>query len=156
MEPVVKNYHAFKAVGMKVTGQNMNNEISNMWKEYFSKSQSLKNVKEGGYYYGVCSPMSQNTKEKGFDYIACREVNNFNDVPEGMVTVDIPEGKYAMFTYKGNIMKISTIYNYIFGEWVKKTDMKPDNDRNDFELYDERFKGEEDDSELDIYIPIKD
>ena len=155
MEPVVKNFRAFKAVGMKYTGQNMNNEIPQMWDVFIKRAGEIKNLKEGGYYYGVCSPMSQNSAERGFDYIACREVNNFDDVPEGMVTCDIPEGKYAVHTYKGSIANIKTIYDFIFGKWIKETEMKVDSDRSDFELYDERFKGNADDSELDIYIPIK-
>lgn len=60
-----------------------------------------------------------------------------------------------MFTHKGSLNDILKTYQYIWGTWALLTDETIDN-RDDFELYDERFTGKENDnSEVDIYIPIK-
>lgn len=46
-------------------------------------------------------------------------------------------------------------YIYIWGEWSVNSKYELDN-REDFELYTERFTGENNiQSEIDIYVPIK-
>ncbi len=156
MEPVIKDFPEIKAVGLRYIGKNENNEIPEMWDEFMQRTKEIKNLKKEGYAFGVCSPMSKNTLENGFEYTACLEVNDFDGIPDKMAMVDIPAGKYAVHTYKGKISNIKDIYDYIFGTWRKETKLTVDNDRSDFELYDDRFKGEAHDSEVDIYIPIKD
>jgi len=67
----------------------------------------------------------------------------------------IPSGKYAVFTHKGKVDDLRITYDYIFGTWIFKTDLKLYT-RDDFELYGEKFLGREnEDSIIKIYIPVK-
>lgn len=154
MEPRIENFRAFNAVGLHYKGNNENNEISAMWDKFVPRMVEIKHRK-GDLAFGICSPMSQNNAADGFEYIACVEVDSFDDMPEDMVTAVIEEGKYAVFTHKGNVSGIGNTFGYIYGTWAKNTDLQLDHDRSDFELYNEKFKGGGDDSEVDIYIPIK-
>lgn len=80
--------------------------------------------------------------------------------PKGLVsekydTKILEGGKYAKFTYIGAIDNLLQFYIYIWGEWSINSKYELDN-REDFELYTERFIGEDDiRSEIDIYVPIK-
>ncbi len=72
-----------------------------------------------------------------------------------MVAKIIPQGKYVVFTHKGSIHKLQETYEYIWGTWIPFSKVELDM-RDDFELYDEGFKGANNHlSEIDIYIPIK-
>ena len=51
-------------------------------------------------------------------------------------------------------MKIFWSKLKIYSEILPTLEFKVDNDFN-FELYDERFKHDSEDSEFDIYVPIK-
>ncbi len=83
------------------------------------------------------------------------EVTSFDYIPEGMVAKVIPQGKYVLFTHKGSIHKLQETYEYIWGTWIPFSKVELDM-RDDFELYDEGFKGENNYlSEIDIYIPIE-
>ncbi len=82
------------------------------------------------------------------------EVSSDDKLPHDLIAKTISAGKYAVFTHKGAISNILKTYQYIWGTWVLLTTEIIDN-WDDFELYDERFTGREDeDSEIDIYIPI--
>lgn len=64
-------------------------------------------------------------------------------------------GKYAVFTHKGKLDTLHMTYEFIWGTWVLCSGYEIDL-RDDFEFYDERFLGpDQDASEFDIYIPIK-
>ena len=83
------------------------------------------------------------------------EVTSYDSMSANIVTKTIPAGKFAVFTHKGSLSNILKTYQYIWGTWVLLTKETLDN-RDDFELYDERFLGRDSEqSEMDIYIPIK-
>lgn len=64
-------------------------------------------------------------------------------------------GEYAVFTHKGKIDALKMTYDYIWGTWLLCSGFEIDS-RDDFELYDGRFLGADNDlSEIDIYIPVK-
>ncbi|CAN5664797.1 hypothetical protein BH10BAC5_BH10BAC5_28750 [soil metagenome] len=155
IKPDIKNFPPFKAIGMKYSGKNENNEIVVLWDKFIPRMSEIKNVSERGNSFGVYSPIGETDYEKQFDYIACLEVNEIEDIPNNMVSVEIPEGKYAVFTHRGSVKNMMEMDDYIFKKWMKETELKVDEDRYDFELYNENFKGEADDSEIYFYIPIK-
>ena len=68
--------------------------------------------------------------------------------------------KKNVFTHKGLIvgkngeMNLSNTYEKIYGDILPSLDFEVDNDFN-FELYDERFSHNSEESEFDIYVPVK-
>jgi AraC family transcriptional regulator len=90
-----------------------------------------------------------------FEYIASVEVSRLDEVPKGMVGRTIPQQKYAVFAHKGKTDRIKETYKYIYGTWQPKSNCELVK-APDFEYYDERFDANnQEDSEMDIYIPIK-
>ncbi|KKL10041.1 hypothetical protein LCGC14_2559820, partial [marine sediment metagenome] len=100
---------------------------------------------------------SKELVEKGENrYIVCNEVSQVEEVPEGMITETFPAQKYAVFTHIGKLNNLGETIRYINGEWL------PNNSTYErvpygieFEYYDQRFRLNSDDSELDLYIPIQ-
>ena len=155
MEPRITQIDGFKIVGMKYYGENKNNEIAQLWHQFSPRINEIKNHQNRDVYYGICYPIEDSAGKGEFEYIASLEVTDLNEIPEGMVGRTIPDQKYAIFTHKGSPEKIAETYKYIYGTWYPKSG----NDllkAPDFEYYDKRFDPDnEEESEFDIYIPIK-
>ena len=98
--------------------------------------------------YGICDDMPDS--EGRFHYTACAEVDSFLDLPEGMVTKVVPEGRYVVYTYSGDLKDLGDFYQNIFTKWLPASGYQFDQ-RPQFELYDQRFMNN---GEFDIYFPI--
>jgi len=144
------------------------NTIPKLWGKFFLEENKIKNKVEGSYY-GVAFNMEiKNNLAKDittdaiceFDEMIGIEVSSFDHVNEDMFKKIINPQKYLVFTYKGNpndkdfVLKIQKTYDYLYGSLLPATEFQVDKEFN-FELYDERFKENSDNSEFDIYIPIK-
>lgn len=145
----------FKIVGMDILTTIEENErdrsIPKLWDRYIERESEIKNtVKESSM--GLCEVTADSEDE--FTYICCKEVENFEEVPEGMVTRTVKTAKYAVFTHKGAVDNLGETYDYIYRKWLPNSEYEIISDGYDFELYDERFDNTEN-SELDIYIPVK-
>jgi len=86
-------------------------------------------------------------------YLAGVESESSSVVPEGMFMYIIPSGKYAGATHRGPISKINETFEKLI-HWLSVNNYEQF-DVVCYEVYDGRFKSEEDDSELDMFIQIK-
>ena len=71
-----------------------------------------------------------------------------------MVIFEIPAQKYAVITHVGSLDNLNDTYNHLYSNWPKESGNEFSGGA-EFELYDERFKFGQLDSEMDIYRPIK-
>ncbi len=85
-----------------------------------------------------------------FDKWALMEVEDFENVPEGMEGFTLPGGKYAVFHFRGTG---NGIFQFIYGEWIANSGYVID-DRPHFEVLGEKYKNGDPNSEEDIWIPI--
>lgn len=143
------NINGFKGVGLTYFGDNNNGEIPNMWNSFNKLYKDIKCKSASMLCYGVCDDMPDSQGK--FHYTACAEVDSFEDVPEGMLTVVVPEGKYLVYTYQGALNDLGNFYENIFSKWIPAAGCELDN-RPQLELYDARFMN---DGEFDILVPIK-
>jgi AraC family transcriptional regulator len=151
MEPQIVSKEAFKVVGLYYRGKNENSEIPQMWGTFMSRAGEVKHmVQFPNAAYGVCDNMDHETGE--FDYVAAFEVSQVEDVPEGMVGLEIPGGTYAVFTC--TLPTLGETFDHVYQVWLPKSGYQracgPE-----FELYDEQFSTDEPDSPMYIYIPVK-
>jgi len=89
-----------------------------------------------------------------FEKWATIEVNSFDQIPDEMETLIIPEGLYAVFHYKGKPSEAQATFQFIYGVWLPNSDYEIDN-RPYFALMGEKYNGENPDSEEDFWIPIR-
>ncbi|OGS07556.1 MAG: hypothetical protein A2270_09840 [Elusimicrobia bacterium RIFOXYA12_FULL_51_18] len=162
MKPKIVSKEEFNVVGMVIkTTVKENAEgktIPRLWARFNPRVKEISNVSER-ISYGIC------LNEKGFDpktfddvakfnYMAAVPVKKLAGIPKGMALRTIPAQKYAVFTHKGSLDNLRFTLEYIYGTWVAKCGYELAQGP-DLELYDHRFKFGQQDSELDIYVPVK-
>ncbi len=136
------------------------NKIPEMWKSFNPRINEIRNRTIPFRGYGICEvdplyAMTEFNEDSEYNEIVGVEVNQPEDIPEGMVAKLLRGGKYAVFTHKGKINNLMMTYDYIWGTWIPYSGYELDL-RDDFECYDDRFLGPDDDrSQFDIFIPIK-
>jgi AraC family transcriptional regulator len=164
MKPKIVTKDEFKIVGLKCSttlkDNAENRTIPKLWQGFIPRMSEVKNAVNPKESYGICLndstfDLKEFSDEEEYEYLAGLEVPDFDNMPEGMITRVIPKQKYAVFTHKGSLDKLSKTYDYIYGTWAAKGEEKIA-DADDFELYDERFDAQNpENSEMDIYVPIK-
>jgi AraC family transcriptional regulator len=87
---------------------------------------------------------------KRFEKWALAEVKNFSVIPDEMELFELPGGLYAVFQHKG---MGTEIFQYIFSEWLPKSEYVLDN-RPHFEILGEKYKQGSADAEEEIWIPV--
>ncbi len=90
-----------------------------------------------------------------FYYMPAYLVKDLNDIPMNMCGKSIPGGLHAVFTHKGSIVTISESFKYIYHDWLVNNNEYELASNYDFEFYDNRFMAMSDESELEIWIPVK-
>lgn len=150
MQPMIVSKPAFSAVGLKYRGKNENQEIAAMWGVANARAEEIVAAAEGlGAAYGICRDMEA---DGVFEYLACLEVKDIREIPEGMERWDVPEQTYAVFPCK--LATIGEAYRYAFEEWLPASGYRR-GDGPDFEYYDESFDpNDAENSQLYVYIPV--
>lgn len=156
LEPKIIFNDEFKIIGLSCTTTNTENKekgiIPSLWDKFISRIGEVKNTASSTRTFGLCEVIEDSNDS--FTYVCCKDVENFDFVPEGMVAKVVPSSRYAVFTHKGSVESLGETYDYIYGSWLPKSGYEINGIKYDFELYDERFDNSSS-SEMDIYIPIK-
>jgi AraC family transcriptional regulator len=84
---------------------------------------------------------------------AAVEISSDALIPDGMSTLDSPEGLYAVFIHRGTASEGPKTYNYIFNEWIPSYGYQVD-DRPHFAVMGEKYKNDDPESEEEIWIPV--
>lgn len=160
MKPEIKTIDNFSVVGMEIQTNLKDNKIPQLWMSFMPRMQEIKHINSKNVGYGICkhdeniSPETF-TDDTIFTSVASMGVDKVEDVPEGMFSLEVKGGKFAVFTHKGNLNNLKTTYEYIYGTWLPNSSFELDK-RDDFERYDNRFMGPENNaSEMEIWIPVK-
>ena len=141
--------------------ETMYEKISDLWKKLYSEKGS-KNIENRindnaiGVYYNY-------SNENGFEYdclTGCEVKDTVEKIPEDMIKIQIPEGKYAKFIIMGNPEKaVGEFWNKF---WKELSEDFSDNRKYtyDFEEYitkdNYEISGESyENMEIHIYISIK-
>jgi AraC family transcriptional regulator len=144
-----------KFIGIKINTnvQECGKEAPKLWDNFMKKYIDLEdksNIINPNTMYGLC--FEQDKKTCNFDYYACVEVADFNNIPNGFESKTVEKSRYASFTHKGKIHKIGETYNKVQQEMgqsnLKQKELW-------IEVYDERYKDGNDDSEVDILVEIE-
>lgn len=160
VQPVIKEISDTKIIGIRGKSTVMNNVIPKMWNDFNPQIPQIESRTLQLRGYGICEVdpdynMYEFNEDTEFNEIVGVEVENYDKIPPGMAAKTLSGGKYAIFTHKGSVELLRMTYQYIWGTWIICSKCEIDL-RDDFEFYDERFLGPNNDkSEFDIYIPVK-
>ena len=147
MEPEIKSKPAFTVVGIKHRGKKFSKEIPQLWFEFGRRMNEIKH--KTGPAYGVMDSYDEKSGE--FDYVAGIGVDSTADIPENMVSIDVPGQTYAVFAC--TLPTLAETYQHFYEIWLPQSNYKRV-DGPEFELYDETFNPADETSMLYIYIPV--
>ena len=150
----IKQRDSFKVVGLQITSSVQecikDNPHPKLWDEFLKRIDEIKNRK-GKTMYGVCEEV---TKENcDFISIACVEVDNLENIPEGMVGKEVPASRYAIFEHKGKFTNLNDVYARLYEKDMPESGLKQK--KIWLEVYDERFKHDSDDSIMEIWVSVE-
>ena len=158
MEPRIEFLPQKKLVGKSIEMSLDNDSTSELWRTVMPLVKNLQNSVSNDLFsiqiYAANSNFSNFTPQTTFTKWATIEVSNFNGLPEGLAPHTLNGGLYAIFTHKGNTEAFAKTREYIFGEWLPKSDYDVDQ-REHFELLGSKYKKDSSDSEEEVWIPIR-
>ncbi len=158
ISPAIKEIGEIKLAGISILTKDKN-EIKEAWRIFL---KSVGKIRNSSFFSEACSNpgfglecYNDDFFESGkFFYMPSVQVDSFDDLPVEMSLKIIPPAKYAVFTHKGIPSTISETITAAYDKWIPESGYKVDRSY-DFEYYDDRFKPDSNESEIDIYIPIK-
>ncbi|WP_126651422.1 GyrI-like domain-containing protein [Chryseobacterium aureum] len=144
----------FKVIGIAVRTTNENGQagkdIPALWEKMMNEDilNSIPN-KVDNTIYSIYTDYEKDHTKPYTTVLGC-EVENLDNIPEGMVGYSFEGGNYLKFTAKGDISK-----DLVINEWIKIWNM--DLGRvftADFEVYGEKAQNPSE-AEIDIFIAVK-
>jgi AraC family transcriptional regulator len=156
MKAVIKELPEITIIGKKTKDVNPEGvmHLTDAWMDFF-KEVDGKYKPENMNSYGFTDNIRMDLQL--FDYTIGMERESYIEIPEGFEEIKIPANKYAVYTLKGKIEggTVSEFIDNIFEKWLPEEKLECSSAGYSFEYYDERWIDDSDDSEFDIYVPIK-
>lgn len=155
MKPIIKTFPTTKFIGKNLSFTYADYHVFELWSNFMPRRKEIQNVIGSELYNIQINP-------KDFDFQpntpfvkwAAVEVTSFDFIPDEMKTLEIEEGLYAVFSYKGDQSNVASFFNSIYTEWLPGSGYQLDN-RPQFEILGEKYKNDSPESEEEIWIPIK-
>jgi AraC family transcriptional regulator len=156
MLPRIKEIEEKRLIGKRLKMSLTNNLTGKLWKGFMQRRNEIKNnvTKEMISMQIYDSLYYQNFKPNNeFEKWATIEVTDFDFIPNEMEPFTLPGGFYAVFNHKGS-SNDNSVFEYIFLNWLPNSKYKLDN-RPHFEVLGEKYKNNDQNSEEEIWIPIR-
>ena len=155
MKPIIKTFPTTKFIGMNSQFSYSNYRIGELWGKFMPRRNEIQNPIGTELFNIQINPDNFDfNPQTEFVKWAVVPVSDFDFLPEGMQSLIIEEGLYAVFIYKGDQSGIAAFFNSIYTEWLPNSDYELEN-RPQFEILGEKYKNNSPDSEEEIWIPIK-
>lgn len=155
MIPAIKIFPTTKFIGKNRSFTYSDYRVFELWSSFMPRRKEIQNtigtelynvqINPNGFSFGPNEP---------FVKWAATAVENFDFVPQGMEKLEIREGLYAVFIYKGDQINAPAFFKSIYTEWLPNSGFELDT-RPQFEILGEKYKKDNPNSEEEIWIPIK-
>jgi AraC family transcriptional regulator len=162
LEPQIVEKPALTVVGLEAPFISaMSSDATNfkvippLWDKFVHRAKEVTH-RIGHDMFGVIygRPAAQRSHPHEMQYIAGVPVSNTAQIPEGMVAHAVAAGTFAVFTHRGPIHTIGKTVEEAYRVWLPQSAWKHAQIA-DVELYDERFCGGGDESEMEYWISVK-
>ena len=155
--PRIEQSKGFRLAGMKTTMSLAENKTFELWQRFMPVKKELEELSGTELYSVEVYPddyFINFSPVKEFEKWAAAPVVKTYQPGDPFEILDVPEGLYAVFLYKGPSTEVQKAYQYIFGEWMPKSDYQVDN-RPHFAIMGEKYRNDDPDSEEELWIPVK-
>jgi AraC family transcriptional regulator len=157
MKPRIETLAEKKLVGNRTKMSFSDNRTFELWRSFMPRRKEIRNsLGTDLYSVEVYPPVfwENFSADMEFEKWAAIEVTDFDVPPDQMEVLTVPAGLYAVFVHRGPASTASETYEYIFRSWLPGSEFTLDN-RPHFALMGEKYKQNGQDSEEEIWIPVK-
>jgi len=158
LNPEIYRQDSMRLVGLKTRfysidseKNNIGNRIPPLWDSFLGRINEIKNTVPD-----ICYGVIQQTQDKTdlLEYYAAIEVTELEQLPEKMISIEIPTSSYAKFTHMGVGETINNTVNYIYTSWLLKSG-KQHTYGPDLEIYGPEYLPVSENSVMHYAIPIE-
>ncbi|QHI35867.1 hypothetical protein IMCC3317_12150 [Kordia antarctica] len=157
-KPTIQTLPQKKLIGRSARMSLLQNTTPILWKSFMQNRKTIKNAVGTDLYsiqvYDDATYFENFNPQTTFTKFAMIETEDFSSIPDKMETLTIQSGLYAVFIYKGLPHGFSALANYIFREWLPNSNYQLDN-RPHFEILPENYNPTDENSEEEVWIPIR-
>lgn len=158
MEPRIETISEKKLIGKRLEMSFADNRTAELWRGFMPRRKEITNNLNGDLIamqiYNSDFWSTPFDPQRRFEKWATIEVADLEHVPDGMETFTLAGGMYAVFLYQGHPKDGAQMFQYIFGTWLPSSGFLLDN-RPHFEVLGDRYKNDSDESEEEIWIPVR-
>jgi len=158
MQPRIETIPKKKLVGKSIKMSLANNKTTELWRSFMPQKKEINNIVGANLYsmqiYDKSLNFNDFNPQTEFTKCAMIETSDFENIPENMETRILVGGLYAVFIHKGMAKDFPKTSQYIFGQWLPNSDFELDQ-REHFELLGAKYNPNNENSEEEVWIPIK-
>lgn len=150
---------AFKVMGMKLSvllrDERRKKLITTLHDDFNKRVDEIHNRINPTVGYGVyIDPPNYNPDTDPFTWIACVEVDDLSNPPEGMEGFEFPENRYAITTYEGPKGEAGNLYDALY-RWIDQSEYQIAADYGLEVYHDDVDDTEIDHMKMELWFPIK-
>ena len=158
MEPRIELLTEKKLVGKRLKMTLSNDRTFELWHSFMPHRKEIKNSVNTDLFclqvYDKSLDFKDFNPQTEFEKWAAIEVTSFSDIPDNMETYTLNGGLYAVFIHKGAPSSFPKTFQFIFNEWLPKSEYELDN-REHFDLMGDKYKNNDPESEEEIWVPVR-
>ena len=158
MIPRIEILNEKKLVGKSLRMSLAKNRTAELWKSFMPDKKRIKNTIGSELFsmqvYDKSLDFKDFTPHTEFTKCAMVETSEFEHIPKGMETRILEGGLYAVFVHKGKAEDFPKTSQFIFGQWLPNSEYELDQ-REHFELLGSKYNPIDENSEEEVWIPIK-
>jgi len=158
MQPRIEILPEKKLVGKSLRMSLANNKTAELWRSFMPERKLIKNTVSSELFsmqvYDKSLDFKDFNPQTEFTKCAMIETSEYENIPEDMETRILDSGLYAVFVHKGMAKDFPKTSQYIFSQWLPNSDYELDQ-REHFELLGAKYNPTDENSEEEVWIPIK-
>lgn len=158
MQPRIEILTTKKLIGKSAMMSLSKDKTPELWKSFMQDRSLIANAMSSDLIsmqvYDQNLDFKDFTPATLFEKWATNEVTNFDKIPANMKEFVLEGGLYAVFIHRGLVSDFPKTAQYIFGEWLPRSQFELDQ-RPHFEILGEKYKNNDVSSEEEVWIPIK-
>jgi AraC family transcriptional regulator len=154
--PRIEIFPGIRLFGYKASMSLIHNLTAYLWQKLMPKREVLPSCQPNVYYSAEeyeLDYFSSFDPDKTFTKWAAFPVSATEELRDELNELIIPAGEYAVFRHKGASTEISSLYQFIFSQWLPQSLYQLAH-RPHFAIMDEKYRKDDPNAEEDIYIPI--
>ena len=158
MEPRIEVVSEKKLIGQRLVMSMARDRTRELWQGFMKRRKEIGNL-IGAHLismqiYDRQLSFPEFNDSIPFEKWAVVEVEDFEILPQGLESYTLLGGLYAVFIHKGLPSDFPRTAQYIFGEWLPKSDYQLDH-REHFEIMGDKYSNNNSNSEEEVWVPIK-